>query len=66
MLVIYAQQANHVSDGTCDLIHNLFAYYILAYITLYCINAYIYCDVLGFVQWELDRNEITKMRSIHL
>ena len=34
LLVIGAQQANHVSDGTCDLIHNLFAYYILAYITL--------------------------------
>ena len=34
MLVIGAQQANHVSDGTCDLIQNLFAYYILAYITL--------------------------------
>ena len=34
VLVIGAQQANHVSDGTCDLIQNLFAYYILAYITL--------------------------------
>ena len=27
---------------------------------------YIYCDVLGFVQWESDRDEITIMRSIHL
>ena len=34
MLVICALQANHVSDGMCDLIQNLFAYYILAYITL--------------------------------
>ena len=35
VLVIGAQQANHVSDGTYDLIQNLFTYYILVFITLY-------------------------------
>ena len=67
LLVIGAQQANHVSDGTCDLIQNLFAYYIW-HISLYnyCIYAYIYCDVLGFVQWESDHDEITIVRLIHL
>ena len=67
LLVIGAQQANHVSDGTCDLIQNLFC---LLYFGIYhfitIAYMHIYCDVLRFVQWESDRDEIMIIRSIHL
>ena len=41
MLIIGALQVNHMSDDTCDMIHILFAYYILVFLSLYiayCIN----------------------------